>query len=475
MTDKKITIIVSLIFCAITVQNYAQSSAKNNSNSTLGPNDFPELIQTNIPDAPKLGRPQLIMGDTLPVRAEGRGWVAPAVYDWNGDGKKDLLIGEFGSGEEHGRGALGNFIRVYKNVGSNENPKFKDDFKYAKEIQNLKESTGTPLSIYTTCCLPFTPRFVDLDNDGFTDLLTGQYTPGYMTWFRGSKRGFLPGVKLEEAYDPMRDWDQSNAYADTFPITDPKGNAYWMFSSADLGDFDNDGDQDIIFGSTGGALRFCENIGTKTTPRFGKRKPLFDVKGNYLKTNTTASSVPYVVDWDGDGVLDILMTNSFIVEGSWAVTYFRGLKSEDGLQFEEGIPLFKTKNNDKAFPGSWLHVCVTDWNSDGVKDLLIGASVAVRNGVFNHELSWGWEKNTGIVKKNPGYFPKKVKKMIALNARKFGKNAQKKSGLNDAEWKKKGYESSITEIQYGKGGFKNETLVHNGYVYVMLGEKSNHN
>jgi hypothetical protein len=42
-----------------------------------------------------------------PVRVESPGWAAPCLADLDGDGKKDLLVGQFNQGK----------IRVYKNLG----------------------------------------------------------------------------------------------------------------------------------------------------------------------------------------------------------------------------------------------------------------------------------------------------------------------------------------------------------------------
>jgi len=48
--------------------------------------------------------------DTLDVGS----YSAPFAYDWNADGKKDLLVGQFHYG----------LIRFYPNVGTNNNPVF---------------------------------------------------------------------------------------------------------------------------------------------------------------------------------------------------------------------------------------------------------------------------------------------------------------------------------------------------------------
>lgn len=88
------------------------------------PSDFPDLRNAEIPGAPKLGKPMLIRGETGPVLTELHGLASPATFDWNGDGKKDLLIGEFETGK------CG--VRIYLNVGTNDAPRFTDEFEYAK-------------------------------------------------------------------------------------------------------------------------------------------------------------------------------------------------------------------------------------------------------------------------------------------------------------------------------------------------------
>jgi hypothetical protein len=51
--------------------------------------------------------PFRLQGDGQPVRVESPGYAAPCWADIDGDGKKDLLVGQFSQGK----------IRVYTNLG----------------------------------------------------------------------------------------------------------------------------------------------------------------------------------------------------------------------------------------------------------------------------------------------------------------------------------------------------------------------
>jgi len=42
------------------------------------------------------------------------GHAAPYLYDWDGDGVRDLLVGQFGGGK----------LRIYRNGGTNEDPAY---------------------------------------------------------------------------------------------------------------------------------------------------------------------------------------------------------------------------------------------------------------------------------------------------------------------------------------------------------------
>ena len=453
MKFTKHIILIAFLFAQLIVT--AQSTKINSVQKQRGPGDFPELQFTDIPGASKLSAPLLITGTEKPIISEGKGLAAPAFYDWDGDGVKDLLIGEFSSGFEKGNNT-GHYIRVFKNTETNEKPVFTGNWQYARPpFEFLAKANGTPYSVDQYCCIGFTPQFIDLNNDGKQDMITGTYY-GEVMWFQGGDKGFLPGEELLQAPSP---WGM--------PRNRPNKSHqyYWLYSSASFGDFTEDGMPDLVVGGIM-ALRMSKNTGTADKPEFGPRELLLDIHGNPLKVHEftkdelknyeTAAELgykpplsgndevsPYVVDWDNDGTLDLLVTNTYIHKGLSTVDFFKGVQTKEGIRFQPAVPLFKAKNNSKAFPGMGPRVFTTDWNDDGVNDLLVGISVQTVRGEFNDQLSWNWEMDHGI-RKDPAVFELSGKKLED-----FKKSVKLPDGITIEDYM---------------------TIRHQGYVYIMLGK-----
>lgn len=114
---------------------------------------------------------------------------APTTVDWDGDGVLDIL-----AGNSEG------FVLFFKNVGSNEEPKFLPATRvqaggreiqvqagYAGSLQGLQEARWGYLS----------PNVIDWNGDGLPDLITGDITGNYLIYLnRGSKEE----PKLEAAH-----------------------------------------------------------------------------------------------------------------------------------------------------------------------------------------------------------------------------------------------------------------------------------
>ena len=456
---------------------------------------FPNIMDAAIAGTPKLSAPVLLMTtDGSPILTEKHGLAAPALFDWDRDGDLDLLVGEFETNSsDFPMGADGSTIRVYANIGSNQAPEYDPNYTWAKDTE------GTIMEVPQWCCIGFTPYFYDLNDDGYVDMITGQYHPGEVTWFRGSESGFLPGENLPQEGDPSSNWSTMQAmFADEDAEPKPAIETfdYWVYSSASMGDFDDDGDYDLIVG--GSALRISENIGGKKRPSFAQRELLLDIHGNPLKvreiserekvfyTDGTEDAPPagdskvspYVVDWDQDGVLDLMVTDSYRSVASKAITYFRGVKTSDGHRFEPGVDLLPTADSVKALPGSGQRVYVADWNGDGVQDLLIGASIAtVRDGEFSDELSWEWEDVNRVESagKDPGLYPPRPKPTVESYRELFTSQGNEVPYTDEEIEEQVAMQVEYWEKDVGRLYKENKehwlTMRHQGRIYVMLGSQ----
>ncbi|MBI3928407.1 MAG: VCBS repeat-containing protein [Armatimonadetes bacterium] len=74
-----------------------------------------------------LEEPFLVQAGDRPIQVE-IGHAAPLPVDYDGDGRRDLLVGQFGDGK----------LRIYRNQGSDESPAF-GSFEYFRA--GAKEAT----------------------------------------------------------------------------------------------------------------------------------------------------------------------------------------------------------------------------------------------------------------------------------------------------------------------------------------------
>ena len=54
------------------------------------------------------------------------------------------------------------------------------------------------MSNYQWCCIGIHPQVVDIDGDGYEDIISGQYDPGVISLWRGSANGFLPREEIPQ-------------------------------------------------------------------------------------------------------------------------------------------------------------------------------------------------------------------------------------------------------------------------------------
>ena len=77
------------------------------------------LAVAALATTPVFDAPVAIEASGVPINVGTGGNASPFVVDWNGDGKQDLLLGQFNGGK----------VRFYVNIGANFAPEF-NDFQY---------------------------------------------------------------------------------------------------------------------------------------------------------------------------------------------------------------------------------------------------------------------------------------------------------------------------------------------------------
>ena len=196
---------------------------------------------------------------------------APVVWDWNKDGKSDLLVGE-GS-------YSANSIHLLINKGSNERPVF-------------DENNRTSLA-YGMGLEQLSPCVVDYNGDGLPDLLVTErsgkvavYLNSGKPWKPGETLAFDSFIKAGVAYTPK------GPDAKPDPMTEAKeANLFTLggISTIATADLNGDGLFDLVFGKSNGRVAIALNTGTKEQPKFSapveiiseSKAPMLNVPANW--------------------------------------------------------------------------------------------------------------------------------------------------------------------------------------------------
>lgn len=235
-----------------------------------------------------LGEPVYITAKgEIPIQGPAEtmwGYLSCEPWDVDEDGDLDLIINDI----------LGR-LRWIENVGTRSEPLL------SNRIHSFS-SGGSPV------ITPWRnrPGVTDLDGNGLADLFVLD-SVGDLVLYRQSSTG-NPSV-LSDAEK------MSSPTSSTISINFRTNIGSSGHSNIDAGDFDGDGDIDLIISraldQTGVNYLYCENVGDNTSPVFNVN-PLSARGGTFAEWTGTAGheawhcGSPEMVDWNGDGKMDFL-------------------------------------------------------------------------------------------------------------------------------------------------------------------------
>ncbi|MBP3483290.1 MAG: VCBS repeat-containing protein [Alistipes sp.] len=309
--------------------------------------------------------------------------IVPVVYDFDGDGKPDLVVGD-----EDGRVAL------VRNTGRTKEgmPQFESPVYFRQRADLVKFGALS------------TPFCVDWDGDGKVDIVAGN-SAGEIAFIRNLTGGENPS------------WDEPKLFTvGGKPIRIQAGyngsiqgpaESKWGYTVLTVADWDGDGLKDIIVNSIWGKIEWFRNLGGKRGLELAPAQPVrvaWEGKAPKPAWNwwtpeegslvTQWRTTPVAIDWNRDGLTDLVLLDS---EGY--LCYWERYRAENGeLLLKAPQRIFYSTNcsvydNRKgvadasegilrlnaleAGKSGRRKICLVDWDNDGDFDLIVDGKNAV--------------------------------------------------------------------------------------------------
>jgi len=292
--------------------------------------------------------------------ASGCMGIFPRVIEWDGDDRKDLLIGT-----SDGK------VRIYLNTGTDTEPVF-DGGAFVQVGYPTLEKVDIHVMARAT------PVAVDWNTDGRKDLVVGSYDGKFH-------------IFINEGTDSTPDfWAETFAQEDGADLLVPGGR-----SSPTICDVDLDGNKDLITGNTQGQLLYYRNVGTDISPSFSGYESVLS-EGVPIQLPANPRSRPFACDWSSDGYLDLLVGSA-----DGLIHLFEGPASGTAVQDEPELALA----NLNAYPNPFNPRVNLAFNLPSPQNVRIkifdlrGNLVAVAaNRAFSsgsHTITWDGRDRTG--------------------------------------------------------------------------------
>lgn len=214
-------------------------------------------------------------------------------------------------------------------------------------------------------------RYEDYDGDGATDLIVAVEDWSYYgwddawnaggKWMNGPLHGWVYFIKNTGT-------TEKPVYAEPqFIEADGKRLETFGCPSPNFGDYDGDGDLDLICGEFLDKFTYFENVGTRKEPKYAKGTLMKDTEGKTLAMDLEMI-VPVAFDWDKDGDLDLIVGDE---DGRVAFVENTGKLSDKRMPIFKA-PAYFQQQADTLKCGALATPVGFDWDGDGDMDIVSG-------------------------------------------------------------------------------------------------------
>ncbi len=298
--------------------------------------------------------------------------ITPQGFDWDGDGDEDIVAGNSAG-----------YIGFIENLDGASQPRFAAPVYLEANGEAIRIQGGENGSIQGPCEAKWgytTISVADWDGDSLPDIVANSIW-GRVVWYRNV--GSREKPRLEAARAVRVDSDG--------PARGPEWN-WWTPQNGELvsqwrtrpmvTDWNGDGLSDLVMLDHEGYLAYFERVRVDGDLRLragrrifsGVTASVFDRAHKVVESDTQTLRLNPdpagksgrrkldLADWDGDGLVDLLVNSA-------SVNWLRNVSGDGGpTQFRDEGALTSTK-----LAGHTTSPTTVDWDTDGVRDLLIGA------------------------------------------------------------------------------------------------------